>query len=71
MQKALLAFLFTFFCCAGFAQRMPKRELRGAWIATYLNIAWPNHSQTPEAQRAVLLTILDHHKATGINVLYI
>jgi uncharacterized lipoprotein YddW (UPF0748 family) len=50
---------------------MPKRELRGAWIATYLNIDWPNRSQTREAQRAALLTILDHHKATGINVLYI
>jgi uncharacterized lipoprotein YddW (UPF0748 family) len=71
MQKALLALLFTFLCGATFAQRMPKRELRGAWIATYLNIDWPNRTQTPEAQRAALLAILDHHKATGINALYI
>ena len=71
MQKGLLALFLTFTLFAAFAQRMPKRELRGAWIATYLNIDWPNRAQTPEAQRAALLTILDHHQATGINVLYI
>ncbi len=32
-------------------QHSPKRELRGAWIATYANIDWPNRSQTPEQQK--------------------
>jgi uncharacterized lipoprotein YddW (UPF0748 family) len=63
--KNLLAFIFTFVLCTTFAQRMPKRELRGAWIATYLNIDWPNRTQTPAAQQAALLTIFDHHKTCG------
>jgi uncharacterized lipoprotein YddW (UPF0748 family) len=49
----------------------PKRELRGVWIATYANIDWPNRTQTPTQQRAALITILDHHKATGINAVFI
>ncbi len=49
----------------------PKRELRGAWVATYLNIDWPNRSQTPAQQRAAFIAIADHHKATGLNALYI
>lgn len=54
-----------------FAQNAPKREFRGAWIATYLNIDWPNRNQTPAQQQAALLTILDHHKATGLTALFI
>ena len=53
------------------AQNPPKRELRGAWIATYLGIDWPDRRQTAETQKNALLSILDHHKATGLNVLYI
>ncbi|WP_066831795.1 glycoside hydrolase family 10 protein [Rufibacter ruber] len=49
----------------------PKREFRGAWIATYSNIDWPNKSQTPAQQQAALKTILDEHKATGINAIFL
>jgi uncharacterized lipoprotein YddW (UPF0748 family) len=56
---------------SGLAQNAPKREFRGAWIATYSNIDWPNRTQTPAQQRAALLTILDHHKATGLTALFI
>ncbi len=62
-------------CCLlpflSMAQQAPKRELRGAWIATYLGIDWPNRTQTPAQQRAAFITIADHHKATGLNVLYV
>ena len=54
-----------------FGQQPPKREMRGAWIATYSNIDWPNRTQTPAQQRAAFLSIIDHHKATGLNTLYI
>lgn len=64
----LLCSAFTFFC---YAQTSPKRELRGAWIATYANIDWPNRTQTPAQQRAAFISIVDHHKATGITSLYI
>ncbi len=56
---------------AGFAQKTLKRELRGAWIATFTGIDWPNRTQTPAQQRAAFITIADHHKATGMNVLFV
>lgn len=55
----------------GMSQSAPKREFRGAWIATYANIDWPNRNQTPAQQQAALLSILDHHKATGINAVFV
>lgn len=48
----------------------PKRELRAAWIATFSNIDWPNRTHTPTRQRDSLITILNHHQATGINTIY-
>ncbi|MBT1697637.1 family 10 glycosylhydrolase [Fulvivirgaceae bacterium PWU4] len=71
MRKRLpvfLALILMSFC--GFAQA-PKREMRGAWIATYANIDWPNRSQPPALQRAAFISIVDHHKATGMNTLFI
>ena len=53
------------------AQHAPKRELRGAWVATYSNIDWPNKTQTPAQQRTAFITIADHHKATGMNAMYV
>jgi uncharacterized lipoprotein YddW (UPF0748 family) len=68
MNRSLLFFLFSYclYVTAG-AQDPPKREFRGAWIATYANIDWPNRSQTPAQQRSALITLLNHHQATGIN----
>lgn len=70
MRKPLLGLLFLAVSVLVNAQS-PKREMRGAWIATYSNIDWPNRTQTPAQQRAAFLTILEHHKATGLNTLYI
>ncbi|ULQ55987.1 family 10 glycosylhydrolase [Flavihumibacter rivuli] len=71
MKKHLLLWLVLAICCSSLSAQSPKRELRGAWIASYLGIDWPNRNQTPEAQRAALVAILDHHKATGLNAIYL
>jgi uncharacterized lipoprotein YddW (UPF0748 family) len=72
MKKCLLSLLsFACFCIFAHAQQAPKREVRGAWIATYANIDWPKIRTEPVAlQRAALISILDHHQATGINTIY-
>lgn len=49
----------------------PKSEFRGAWIATYSNIDWPNRTQTPAQQQAAFISITSHHKATGMNALLV
>ncbi len=54
-----------------YAQNLPKREFRGAWIATYTNIDWPNKTQTPQQQRDAFIVIANHHQQTGMNALFI
>jgi uncharacterized lipoprotein YddW (UPF0748 family) len=49
----------------------PKREMRGVWISTHLSLDWPNRLQTPAQQRAALVQILDHNKATGMNAAFL
>ena len=72
MNKRILVVAFTFIAfCYVQAQNPPKRELRGAWIATYLNIDWPNKTQTPQQQRDAFISIVNQHQQTGHNVLYI
>ena len=48
-----------------------KRELRAAWIATYSNIDWPERSHTPQQQKEAFIKLIDGHKATGINAVYV
>ncbi len=49
----------------------PKRELRGAWIATVANIDWPKTPFESTAQQISELTaIFDSLKAAGINMIY-
>ena len=46
----------------------PKREFRGAWIATVTNIDWPSsNGLTTAAQQTELTTLLDELKAAGFN----
>ncbi|WP_062542859.1 family 10 glycosylhydrolase [Rufibacter tibetensis] len=71
MSKNLLSLLLFLFLSQLAQAQAPKREFRGAWIATYANIDWPNRSQTPTQQRAALISILDHHKATGLNAIFL
>jgi uncharacterized lipoprotein YddW (UPF0748 family) len=70
MNKTLLTLSLLLLFNFSQAQKTGKRELRGAWITTYLGLDWPVRTQTPTQQRAALLTQLDHHKITGINTVY-
>ncbi|SDE78515.1 Uncharacterized lipoprotein YddW, UPF0748 family [Mucilaginibacter pineti] len=46
----------------------PKREFRGVWIATVVNIDWPSSTKlTTDKQKQELLNILNSHQETGIN----
>ncbi len=46
----------------------PKREFRGAWIATVLNLDWPaSRTASAETQKTQLINILDELKSAGIN----
>ncbi len=69
MKKLLLPF-FALLVLTLQAQNPPKRELRGVWISTHVSLDWPNRTQTPTQQRAALIGILNHNKATGMNAAY-
>lgn len=72
MKKTLLlATLVALLHTTLSAQLSPKREFRGAWVATYFGIDWPNRNHTPQQQRAAFLAIADHHKATGITAMFV
>src|SRR5688500_13808081 len=71
MNRRFTLLILSLSLLAAQAQQAPKRELRGAWIATYAGIDWPNRLQTPQQQQAALITILNHHQATGINTIYL
>ncbi len=46
----------------------PKREFRGAWIATVINLDWPLAPNfTGAEQRSALVSMLDDLKASGVN----
>jgi uncharacterized lipoprotein YddW (UPF0748 family) len=45
----------------------PKREFRGVWVATVVNIDWPSPGSTVVQQKQKLLSILDQHQRTGLN----
>lgn len=53
------------------AQSQPKREFRGAWVATYFGIDWPNRNHTPRQQRDAFIEIADHHQQTGITAMFV
>ena len=67
-------FLLSLFCVVLFASSLfsqslpPKREFRGAWIATVGNLDWPSsNTLTTDQQKAELISLLDGLKAIGIN----
>lgn len=62
--KILLIFFITISLLA--QSIPPKREFRGAWIATVANIDWPTGTN-PASQRQQLINLLDGLKAININ----
>lgn len=54
------------------AQQAPKRELRGAWIATVANIDWPSKPGLPvEIQKTEYIRLLDQLKGLGMNAVVV
>ncbi len=50
----------------------PKRELRAVWIATVDNIDWPSRKNlSPEDQRQEFIQLIQAHKKTGINAVFV
>ncbi len=45
----------------------PKREFRGAWIATVTNIDWPVKGASTSSQKQDLIRILDELKLVNVN----
>ena len=57
----------SFISPKAFAQ---SQELRGAWIATVINLDWPTRGATTENQQKELLFILDRLQISGINTIF-
>ena len=50
----------------------PKREFRGAWIATVENIDWPSKAGlSTQAQQLEFINLLDNLKAAGLNAIIV
>jgi uncharacterized lipoprotein YddW (UPF0748 family) len=72
MKKIYTAVIcIAFFTSILNAQTTPKREMRGAWIATYANIDWPGTSTTHLQDRTSFIARLEEHKTTGMNAVFV
>ena len=70
----LLLILFTFSSCGVFNsfEKSPKREFRGVWIATVVNIDWPkNGNDNAEKQKLDYLKILDFYQQQNYNAVIV
>ena len=72
MRLVLLFCAVIIFCCTINAQvKYPKRELRGAWIATVANIDYPaDRNSSCSAKVAELKMIFERLKSAGINTVF-
>ncbi|MDP3149778.1 MAG: family 10 glycosylhydrolase [Ignavibacteria bacterium] len=72
-MKKIVYYLFVLlFFNNLFSQPLPpKREFRGAWIATVINYDWPTKpGLSTSEQQSQLLTLLDELKISGINAVF-
>jgi uncharacterized lipoprotein YddW (UPF0748 family) len=67
MRTALGLLFLTLFSVPPVEAQSPKREFRGAWIATVGNIDWPVRGASAASQQQALVAILDVLKAAGMN----
>ena len=71
MKKLFTLIAFCLFFINTQAQN-PKREFRGAWIATVGNIDYPtSKTLTTAQQQAEFIKLLDQHKQAGINAVMV
>lgn len=45
--------------------------MRGAWIATHLNIDWPSVGTTTAQEQATFIQRVSEHKTTGMNAIFV
>ena len=65
-----IIFLFSTFNLLAQLPLTPKREFRGAWLATVVNIDWPSKpGLSSETQKAELIRIFNDHQRSGINAI--
>lgn len=67
MKKALVLLLLAIYSTLYSSALPPKREFRGAWIATIGNIDWPPSGGNSDSQKQALINILDNLRDAGIN----
>lgn len=71
MKKLLLFCVLLSIVISAQHENYPKREVRGAWIATVANIDWPSsRSLSSGEQIRELVNMLDSLKAAGINTIF-
>lgn len=72
MNRLIICFLSLFFLVSiTVAQTPPKRELRAAWLSTFLNLDWPSTSKgTVQEVKDSVIKLLDLQQQTGINAIY-
>jgi uncharacterized lipoprotein YddW (UPF0748 family) len=73
MNRLVFIFFFCFFLESSVsAQQSPKREFRGAWIASVANIDWPSKGGLPAVEQQQQFTgLLDRLKAIGCNAVIV
>ncbi len=65
-------YLISFFFFTALYAQSPKREFRGAWIASVANIDWPSKPGLPAVeQQQEFIQLLDQLKATGCNAVVV
>ena len=68
MKKLLLTLFLYLFVSAVFAQDYPKREFRGVWVASVVNLDWPTNPRlSVEQQKAQLIRLLDEFQKDNFN----
>ena len=68
MARWIMLALVIVSCAAPLlSQAPPKREFRGAWLATVANLDWPVRGDTPQNQKNQLISLFDGMSAAGIN----
>jgi uncharacterized lipoprotein YddW (UPF0748 family) len=71
MKKKYAGLLLCLTILGAQAQTAPKREMRGAWIATYANIDWPSSGASSALEQSTFIQRVDEHKATGMNAIFV
>ncbi len=65
-------FIISFLMCLSVSAQSPKREFRGAWIATVANIDWPSKPGLPSVeQKQQFIRLLDQLQSLGCNAVIV